>query len=76
MRIGPLIAFYGRRHEQIEAIVRAHAGTGTPIILDLAWSLAPFLKRHFPQLNDQGILDDALVTLQAMFDDSPPVNLG
>lgn len=50
-----------------------HKG-GPNILLDFAWSIAPFLERHFPQLNDQGILDDALATLQSMFDDSPPAN--
>jgi hypothetical protein len=68
MRILPAIEFYGRRSQQLEALMqKGKKGEGPHILLDLAWSLAPFLTRHFPQLNDQGILDDVLATLQAMF---------
>lgn len=74
MRIWPFIEFWGRRKNQIAAFVESHTGDGKgpPIILDLAWALAPFLERHFPQLNQDGILDDFVETLRQSMDNSPP----
>lgn len=71
MNIMPLIQFWGKHGEQITGLVEKNK-TGPHIFLDLAWSLAPFIERHFPKANENGILDDALAALQASFDDSPP----
>ncbi len=70
VNIWPAVQFWGRRKNQIADLVADHKPHHPPILLDLAWALAPFLKRHWPQLNDQGILDDAVETLQKMFDES------
>ncbi len=63
----PLLGFYYRRHAQIAAMMDAgKRGDSSHVVLDFARALAPPLKEHFPSLNKDGLVDDALQTLEAM----------
>ena len=67
MNFRPLIGFYWKHGTQIEEMV---AGGGTPgessLILALAEANVPVIKRRWPALNANGLLDDALQTLRDM----------
>ncbi len=66
MNLLPLVGFYWRRHGELEALVaRGHSVDGsTHVVLDIASAAVPLLKRYYPALNANGMLDDALVTLR------------
>lgn len=68
MNFLPLVGFYYRRHDKISALLKGSAGSGG-IVVDFAKALAPVVKKHWPQLNEDGLLDDALATLEAVLTD-------
>lgn len=75
MNIMPLVGFYWKHGSQIEAMVSKNkgGGNGTHTILDLAHALVPFVKKTWPQYNANGLLDDALSTLDAALAAPAPV---
>lgn len=68
MNIIPIMGFYMRRHEQIRSLAGALSGNPGAVVA-LATALVPVVKKHWPQFNADGILDDALTTLQQTLDD-------
>lgn len=67
MNVMPAVSFYMRRHKQLTSISK----NSPEMILDLAKILVPFIKKYWPQLNDRGLLDDVLHTLDAVFSSDP-----
>jgi len=72
MQLLPLVGFYWRRNQQINRLVASGRGSdqSSHIVLDIANAAAPLLKKYCPQLNEDGLLDDALNTLKEVL--SPP----
>ncbi len=68
MRIIPAIEFYARRHAQLNEIFKFHRGV--PAILEIARAVIPIVNRRWPNLNPEGLLEDALVTAEKVFEDS------
>lgn len=60
MNVWPLVAFYMRRHEQIGALLE-----GSGALPDLLRSNIPVIKKHWPQYNADGLLDDLLAAVNA-----------
>lgn len=61
----PLAQYYEKHGAQIEAMLPtpSSAPGGNSLLLDLAATLVPFVKRHWPALNTNGLLDDTLTLL-------------
>ena len=59
MNYMPLLGFWMRRHEQISGMT-THSGGG----LALFEAVLPVIKKYWPDMNKNGILDDALATLK------------
>lgn len=66
MQLLPLVGFYWRRNQEISALVGAGRSSdqSSHIILDIASAAVPLLKKYYPNLNKDGLLDDALGTLK------------
>ena len=63
--IGPLAGFWWKHGTQIGAMFAKGGGSGgSPVVLDLAGALVQFVKKTWPQYNQNGLLDDALKTLE------------
>jgi hypothetical protein len=73
MNIMPLVGFYWKHGSQIEALF---AGGATPdgshLILDVAAALQPVIKKHWPQYNKDGLLDDGVATLRELLAPAGP----
>lgn len=63
MNILPAMSFYLRRHEQIRAL-SGTLSSNPGAVVAVAVALVPVIKKYWPQLNADNILDDALTTLQ------------
>lgn len=64
MQVMPLIGFYYRQHGEIEKqLARAGGGNGAAAVLAFAGAAVPVIKKLWPSLNENGLLDDALATL-------------
>jgi hypothetical protein len=76
MNVFPLVGFWWRRSQQIEALLERPGGKPSPgrssFVLDLATALVPIVKKNWPQLNENGLLDDALATAKEVFAPTPP----
>jgi hypothetical protein len=71
MQLLPLVGFYWKHSQDIEKLVGSgHSDNGSHIMLDLAQAAVPLLKKYYPQLNTNGLLDDGLSTLKEML--TPP----
>ncbi len=74
MNVLPLVGFWWKHGSQIEALLERPGGKPSPgrssLVLDLAAGLLPVVKKHWPQLNENGLLDDALATAKDVF--APP----
>ena len=69
MNIVPLIGFWYRHHDQLSALVADGKNHG--MVLDFLKTNLPLIKKYYPQLNANGILDDLVTTLGAMQGDYP-----
>jgi len=71
MNLMPLLGFYYRQHAQISQIFGGDgSGKGSEIVIELASTAVPLLKKHWPAYNANGLLDDALSTLKEVL--APP----
>jgi hypothetical protein len=66
MNMIPAIGFYWRQHQQL-AKLTSHSGA----LIDMANAVIPVVKKHWPKLNENGLLDDALETLKQMTAEQP-----
>lgn len=55
----PLLSFWLKHHEQFQSLT----GGDSTLLVDFADAVGPVLKKHFPNLNVNSILDDAVSTL-------------
>ena len=69
MNLMPLVGFYWRHGAQINAMIPKSPDQPSPV-LDLALALAPVIKKHWPQYNKDGLLDDGIETLRELL--APP----
>lgn len=77
MNFMPIVGFYWKHGSQINAMVSKSGKPGEPsLLLDVATALAPVIKRHWPQINDNNLTDDALATLKEVLDPNIPVITG
>lgn len=72
MQLLPLVGFYWRRNQQISKLVAGGKTTNSHLVLDILEANAPILKKQFPSLNDDGLLDDFITTMKEVL--APPVN--
>lgn len=70
MQILPLVGFYWRRHSQIEELLKSSNGD-SHVVLDVLSANVPLLKKYFPNLNKDGLLDDAITTLKEVLAPAP-----
>lgn len=66
MQLLPLVGFYLRRNQQINAMLES-GGNNSDLLLEIVTQAMPILKKHYPQLNKDGFLDDVYTTLQEVF---------
>ena len=72
VNIIPIAGFYFKHGSQISALLPKSSGPSqSSLLLDVADALAPVVKRHWPQLNANGLVDDAVKTLHEMFAPAP-----
>ena len=67
MQVLPLVGFYWRRSQQLDALLSQGQSSNSHIVIDVANVVVPLLKKYYPAFNAGGLLDDALKTLQEMF---------
>lgn len=61
----PLVGFYWKHNAQISALLpKSGTANQSSLALDVATAMAPVIKKHWPQLNENGLCDDALSTLK------------
>jgi len=72
MNLLPLVGFYWRRSQDIEKLVGSGHSGDSHLITDLLEANAPLLKKYWPALNENGLLDDALATLKEVL--APPAS--
>ncbi len=72
MQLLPLVGFYWRRNQEISALVASGHGSdqSSHIILDIANAAMPLVKKWYPNLNKDGLLDDLLNTMKEVL--APP----
>lgn len=74
MNIMPLVGFYWKHGTQIEAMFSSGSSPdGSHLILDVATALAPVIKKHWPKLNENNLLDDGVATLRELLAPPAPV---
>jgi hypothetical protein len=64
MRIIPLAEYYEKHSDQIEAMIPVAKPGESSLLLDFATALVPIIKKHWPSLNANGLLDDTLDLLK------------
>ena len=64
MNLMPLVGFYWKHGNQINSLIPKSGVGQTSLLLDVATAMAPVIKKHWPQLNANGLTDDALSTLK------------
>ena len=66
MKIMPIAEYYAKHGAQIETMLpKVGASGGSNIILDFANAIVPVVKKQWPELNANGLLDDTLALLGA-----------
>jgi hypothetical protein len=75
MNLLPLGGFYWRRSKDIEKLVSSgHSTDGSShFILDVLNANAPLLKKYYPAINENGLLDDAMEILKEVLAPPAPV---
>lgn len=76
MQLLPLVGFYWRRNQQISKLFASGKSSdgSSHLILDVLNANMPMLKKYFPALNVDGLLDDAMKTLTEVLTPPPPVD--
>ena len=69
MNLRPLLGFWWKHGDQVDALFSAGAGDGS-LFPDIVNAAVPVLKKHWPALNANGLLDDAVATLKEVL--APP----
>lgn len=72
MQLLPLVGFYWRRNQQLDKLVAQGQSGDSHIVVELAEAIVPLMKKYYPALNADGLLDDALTTLKDVL--APPEN--
>lgn len=74
MNILPLIGFIERQHGTISMLLRkGSGGKGTEMFLNFVNVNAPLVIQYWPQLNENGLVDDFVKSINAAFPpDAPP----
>ena len=66
--IGPLGKFYFKHSDDFEAIEAEQSGpSNVPMMLDFVTALGPFIKKYWPKLNRNNLVDDFIAMLHEMF---------
>lgn len=71
MQVLPLIGFYWRRNQQLSSLLAQGQSNDSHIVIDVASMVVPLLKKYYPALNSDGLLDDLLTTLKEVFATTP-----
>lgn len=66
MNLLPLAEFLFKHGTQIGAMFSGGSGKGSSFAVDLMNVVEPVIKKHFPELNANNLLDDARATLNAV----------
>ena len=70
MNISPLLYFAYHHGTQLKNLAESGKGNARKW-LDLAYAVTPWLKKYYPQVNDQRLWEDALDTVENMISDNP-----
>jgi len=62
MNFMPLVGFYWRQHQTIANMV-GNGGKGQEVALDFINAVLPVVRKHWPTLNVNGLLDDFETTI-------------
>jgi hypothetical protein len=75
MQLLPLVGFYWRQNQTIAKLVGpSQSDKSSREAIDLAAAAVTFLKKYYPALNENNLLDDALNTLKEVLTPPPPIN--
>ena len=74
MQFTPLLGFYFRHGSQIEKLVDSGSTGASHTLVELLQNNAAFIKKCWPELNENNLFDDALETLKAVTAPAPPSN--
>ena len=74
MNIMPLVGYWWKHGSQIETMFSGGSSPdGSHLLLDVAAALAPVIKKHWPKLNENNLLDDGVATLRELLAPPAPV---
>ncbi len=73
MNIMPAVGFWWKHGTQLQEMF-AGKSHGSPLVLDVVTALQPVIKKHWPQYNQDNLLDDAVAMLREMMT-PPPLNI-
>ena len=69
MQLLPLVGFYLRRNQQIRSMLGSvNNEKSSLMVLEIVSQAMPLLKKYYPELNKDGLLDDVYTTLQEVLD--------
>lgn len=75
MQIRPLIGFWWRQGDQIMKLIgKGGSGEGSTLFLEILHANVPIVKKHWPALNENNLLDDAVETLSEVLTPVPPIS--
>lgn len=71
MNYWPLIDFYLKHRTDLDALASSGSGESS-LVLDFLTANVPVIKKHWPQANKNGMLDDFATALKATLTPPPP----
>jgi hypothetical protein len=69
VNVSPLLYFAFRHGRQIATLVGGGDNTQAHKFLELGKTVQPWLKKYYPWLNDDNLLDDAIAALESSLTD-------
>lgn len=58
------LGFWLKHHDDINALFAKGQTGDSHMVLDFVQALVPVVKKHWPALNNNGLLDDAMVLVK------------
>lgn len=72
MNFMPLVGFYWKHGTQINEMLAKSSTPGqSSLALDTVTAMAPVIKKRWPQLNANNLIDDAVQTLKEVLTPTP-----
>lgn len=64
MNLRPLLGFFWKHGSQLQNLMESGAKPDGHLLIDVAAALTPVVKKHWPVLNENGLIDDGLSVMR------------